>query len=225
MRKKERQRAGWGHSGMGCQQEARPGLEGPGTGDASIVRLPRRVRGMSDGPRHRRPRSPGRPCRLPSWSGCAPRGGGKNPTRRRARNGPADPPSAPAAPGPRSPAGPLRPEPADWMARKRGTKGAARRRSARTGPQGGCAGDPSGTARPAMDSQSTSDRHGWPEPGQSRDAALPRASGHRRRQRGPAGARGPGAPPELLVGSRVRHRRDPAQARARGAVSTTGEHG
>jgi hypothetical protein len=215
---------GAGHSGMGSAED-RPGLGGAGERAGASSGLPRRVRGMSDGPRP--PAQVARPALPASFLErvrAAAEAEQRLEERAQERAGqPATPPVEPPAvqPGPpRRPARFVRGR--DWMARN-GDKERDGRGQPRPGPQGGTAGDHSGTARPATASVDLWTARGSAEPDQAPTPATPGVLGTDGASAGPpAGAR-PSAPPELPRRKpRVSHRRDPAQAGPVAAVSTEG---
>ena len=202
--------------------EARPGLGGTGDRAAVASGLPRRVRGMSDGPRP--PAQVVRPA-LPASFLERVRAAAEAEQRLEERAQERDrPPAAPpaAAPGPpRRPARFVRSR--EWMARNTDKKERGGGDQPGPGPQGGAAGDQSGTARPAMAPIDLWTARRGAESDQAGTPAASAVLGTDGASAGLAGAAGPGAPPELPRRKpRVSHRRDPAQAGSEAAVSTVG---
>ena len=219
-----------GRGGMGSA-EARPGLGGAGERVGASSGLPRRVRGMSDGPRP--PAQVARPA-LPASFLERVRAAAEAEQRLEERaqehaRQPAEP--AAAQPGPsRLPARFVRSR--DWMARNTDKKERAGGDQPEPGPQNSTAGDQAGTARPAMASVDLWTARGGAEPDQARTPAASSvlgtdgASAAPPEVADPTGPAGPGAPPALPRRKpRVSHRRDPAQAGPVAAVSTAGPTG
>ncbi len=209
-----------GHGGMG-PAEARPGLGGAGDRAGGSSGLPRRVRGMNDGPRP--PAQVARPALPASFLErvrAAAEAEQRLEERAQERAGqPAEPPTVRSE----SPRRFVRSR--DWMGRnadKADKKERGGGDQPAPGPQGGTAGDQSGTARPATPPIDLWTAHASAGPGQApapaaSDVLGPDASA------GPPGAVGPGASPELPRRKpRVSHRRDPAQPRPAPTASTVG---
>ena len=216
-----------GQGGMGSAA-ARPGLGGAGERAGASSGLPRRVRGMSDGPRP--PAQVARPT-LPASFLERVRAAAEAEQRLEERaqehaRQPAEPPAV--QPGPsRRPARFVRSR--DWMARNTDKKERAGGDQPEPGPRSGTAGDQAGTAGPAMASVDLWAARGSAEPDQARTPAASRVRGTDGASAGPPGVAGPtgpagpGAPPELPRRKpRVSHRRDPAQAGPVAAASTVG---
>ena len=174
-----------GQGGMGSG-EARPGLAGAGASPG----LPRRVRGMSDGPRP--PAQVARPA-LPASFLERVRAAAEAEQRLEERaqepaGQPAEPPAARPGP-PRRPPRFVRSR--DWMGRNTDKKDRARGDQPGPGPQGRTAGDQAGTAGPAMASTDLWTPRGGAEPDQAR---RPNGSGVVGRDGAGAGAAGTAEP-------------------------------
>jgi hypothetical protein len=213
---------GTGHGGMGSAEDG-PGPDGARDRAGGSSELPRRVRGMTDGPRP--PAQVARPALPASFlervrAAAEAEQRLEEQTQERAGQ-PAEPPAAGPEAAPRRPARFIRSR--DWMARNEDKK--ERGAGDQPGPdrQAAAAAGQSGPASPATPPIDLWTAREGAEPDQPPASATLGARGTDGTSAGRPELVGPGAPPEQPRRKpRVSHRRDPVQPGPVAATSTVG---